>query len=285
MARDRFPGLAALLFLAVLLAPLAAAQLQIYTGSDKYLYQGCFNETNDIANTAHERALSGGASRVFQGNMTVPLCLSFCSTGADKEYTYAGMEYSRRVLVRPDDLGPFGQVRRQRVQPALRRQPGHGLRRRPQAERVQVERWRPVRRRRRDILGRRARGGVGGDVRHAMMSSVPPSSLFLASGILRGGGRGKGWHSAEAVQDHPKELYYHRYFEYSCVNKRRGEGDTPPWYPGYTISPLHHCLVSPRVSRPIEPDAEDKKVRQKMRVLPDTHVTCYPAEMVSCRYS
>ncbi|KAK2050139.1 hypothetical protein LZ31DRAFT_548484 [Colletotrichum somersetense] len=96
MARDRFPGLAALLFLVTaLLAPLAAAQLQIYTGSDKYLYQGCFNETNDIANTAHERALSAGASRVFQGNLTVPLCLSFCSTGADKEYTYAGVEYSR----------------------------------------------------------------------------------------------------------------------------------------------------------------------------------------------
>ncbi|KAK2028737.1 hypothetical protein LX32DRAFT_639804 [Colletotrichum zoysiae] len=96
MARDRFPGLAALLFLVTaLLAPLTAAQLQIYTGSDKYLYQGCFNETNDIANTAHERALSAGASRVFQGNLTVPLCLSFCSTGADKEYTYAGVEYSR----------------------------------------------------------------------------------------------------------------------------------------------------------------------------------------------
>ncbi|KAK2020225.1 WSC domain-containing protein [Colletotrichum eremochloae] len=95
MARDRFPGLAVLLFLAALVAPLATAQLQIYTGSDKYLYQGCFNETNDIANTAHERALSGGASRVFQGNLTVPLCLSFCSSGADKEYTYAGVEYSR----------------------------------------------------------------------------------------------------------------------------------------------------------------------------------------------
>ncbi|WQF77916.1 Putative carbohydrate-binding WSC [Colletotrichum destructivum] len=95
MARSGLPGLAALLLLFTLLAPLAAAQLQIYTGSDKYLYQGCFNETNDIANTAHERALSGGASRVLQGNMTVPLCLSFCSSGADKEYTYAGLEYSR----------------------------------------------------------------------------------------------------------------------------------------------------------------------------------------------
>ncbi|OHW95486.1 WSC domain-containing protein [Colletotrichum incanum] len=84
-----------LLLLLALLAPLAAAQLQIYTGSDKYKYQGCFNETNDIANTAHERALSGGASRVLQGNMTVPLCLSFCGSGADKEYTYAGLEYSR----------------------------------------------------------------------------------------------------------------------------------------------------------------------------------------------
>ncbi|GKT42124.1 putative fungistatic metabolite [Colletotrichum spaethianum] len=94
MARHGFLGLVSLLFLA-LLAPLAAAQLQIYTGSDKYLYQGCFNETNDIANSTRERALSGGASRVLQGNMTVPLCLSFCSSGADKQYTYAGVEYSR----------------------------------------------------------------------------------------------------------------------------------------------------------------------------------------------
>ncbi|GJC84165.1 WSC domain-containing protein 1 [Colletotrichum liriopes] len=94
MARTGILSLVSLLLLA-LIAPLAAAQLQIYTGSDKYKYQGCFNETNDIANTAHERALSGGASRVLQGNMTVPLCLSFCGSGADKEYTYAGLEYSR----------------------------------------------------------------------------------------------------------------------------------------------------------------------------------------------
>ncbi|OHE98928.1 WSC domain-containing protein [Colletotrichum orchidophilum] len=84
-----------LLLLLAFLAPLAAAQLSIYTASDKYKYQGCYNETNDLPNTAHVRALSGGASRVMEGNMTVPLCLSFCSTGADKQYTYAGVEYSR----------------------------------------------------------------------------------------------------------------------------------------------------------------------------------------------
>lgn len=99
MARSTL--LSRLLLLAVLaiLAPLTAAQLSIYTGSDKYKYQGCYNETNDLPNTAHERALSGGASKVMEGNMTVPLCLSFCSTGADKQYTYAGVEYSRYVVL------------------------------------------------------------------------------------------------------------------------------------------------------------------------------------------
>ncbi|WYZ34715.1 hypothetical protein EsH8_I_000991 [Colletotrichum jinshuiense] len=96
MARNALLHLLGSLLLLALLAPLSAAQsLQIYTGSDKYQYQGCYNETSDIANTAHERALSGGASRVLEGNMTVPLCLSFCSSGADKEYKYAGVEYSR----------------------------------------------------------------------------------------------------------------------------------------------------------------------------------------------
>lgn len=101
MARNTL--LSRLLLLAVLavLAPLTAAQLSIYTGSDKYKYQGCYNETNDLPNTAHERALSGGASKVMEGNMTVPLCLSFCSTGADKQYNYAGVEYSRCVPLHP----------------------------------------------------------------------------------------------------------------------------------------------------------------------------------------
>lgn len=101
MARNTL--LSRLLLLAVLavLAPLTAAQLSIYTGSDKYKYQGCYNETNDLPNTAHERALSGGASKVMEGNMTVPLCLSFCSTGADKQYNYAGVEYSRCVPPHP----------------------------------------------------------------------------------------------------------------------------------------------------------------------------------------
>ncbi|KXH64998.1 WSC domain-containing protein [Colletotrichum salicis] len=93
MARNTL--LSRLLLLLAVLAPLATAQLSIYTASDKYKYQGCFNETNDLPNTAHDRALSGGASKVMEGNMTVPLCLSFCNSGADKQYTYAGVEYSR----------------------------------------------------------------------------------------------------------------------------------------------------------------------------------------------
>ncbi|KAF6803406.1 wsc domain-containing protein [Colletotrichum sojae] len=82
--------------LLLLLSSIASAQTPtIYTGSDKYKYQGCFNETTDLPGTARERALSNGANQVVDGNMTVPLCLSFCSTGTDKEYTYAGIEYSR----------------------------------------------------------------------------------------------------------------------------------------------------------------------------------------------
>ncbi|OLN88608.1 WSC domain-containing protein-like protein 2 [Colletotrichum chlorophyti] len=79
------------------MAPLAAAAdaLQIYNGSDKYTYLGCYNETTTLPNTARVRALDGGANKVFEGTMTATMCLSFCSTGADKEYKYAGLEYSR----------------------------------------------------------------------------------------------------------------------------------------------------------------------------------------------
>jgi hypothetical protein len=64
----------------------------IYTGSDKYIYQGCYNETVDIPNTAKDRALPGGMNTVMAGNMTVPLCLAFCNQNG---FRYAGVEYSR----------------------------------------------------------------------------------------------------------------------------------------------------------------------------------------------
>ncbi|KAJ0295184.1 hypothetical protein CBS470a_000232 [Colletotrichum nupharicola] len=90
MARNMLIQLIASFILLALLSPLASAQsLSIYQDSDKYKYQGCFNET--------VRALADGASKTYpvDGNMTVPICLSFCNSGTDTQYKYAGVEYSR----------------------------------------------------------------------------------------------------------------------------------------------------------------------------------------------
>ncbi|KAF9880027.1 hypothetical protein CkaCkLH20_02838 [Colletotrichum karsti] len=96
MTRNILAQLLSTLLLLAFLSPLASAQaLSIYKDSDKYKYQGCFNETNEIENTGKLRALSDGASKAFNGNMTVPMCLSFCSSGTDTDYKYAGVEYSR----------------------------------------------------------------------------------------------------------------------------------------------------------------------------------------------
>ncbi|TDZ17789.1 putative fungistatic metabolite [Colletotrichum orbiculare MAFF 240422] len=97
MARTTLTNiLSTMLPLLFFLFALAAAQTpQIYTDSSKYKYQGCYNETTNLPGTAGDRALSDGANQVLMGNMTVPLCLSFCSKGTDKEYKYAGIEYSR----------------------------------------------------------------------------------------------------------------------------------------------------------------------------------------------
>ncbi|KAJ9142223.1 hypothetical protein NKR23_g7499 [Pleurostoma richardsiae] len=105
MPRHQQPLLSALipcLLLALLLAALlphpAAAQnsteVTIYNASDKYAYYGCYNETTGLAGTSGARALSGGANEVGTGNMTVPICLGFCSSGGT-EYKYAGIEYAR----------------------------------------------------------------------------------------------------------------------------------------------------------------------------------------------
>ena len=86
-----------LLLLLLLLSPLAAlADPAIFTDSGRYDYTGCFTETTNLANTTHDRALSPGPNLVGPGNMTVPLCLAYCSGGADGiEYQYAGLEFSR----------------------------------------------------------------------------------------------------------------------------------------------------------------------------------------------
>ena len=60
----------------------------------KYKYLGCYNETTSVTGAGGVRALSGGQNEVKEGEMTVPLCLAFCSSGAT-HYDYAGLEFSR----------------------------------------------------------------------------------------------------------------------------------------------------------------------------------------------
>jgi hypothetical protein len=61
----------------------------ISPGTSTYGYIGCYNETTLTNGTNGARALSGGTEETIT-NMTVGLCLSFCSG-----YAYAGLEYSR----------------------------------------------------------------------------------------------------------------------------------------------------------------------------------------------
>src|SRR5262245_33698611 len=80
------------------LRPAAALQVrqdprpEIYNNSDRYKYAGCYAETTDIPDSAGERALAGGKNKLFPGNMTVPMCFSFCGTGP---YKFVGLEYAR----------------------------------------------------------------------------------------------------------------------------------------------------------------------------------------------
>ncbi|KOS16622.1 WSC domain-containing protein 2 [Escovopsis weberi] len=68
--------------------------LTIWDDSKKYSYFGCFNETTQIPGSADTRALGDGINESKEGEMTVPLCLAYCSLGAT-EYRYAGLEWSR----------------------------------------------------------------------------------------------------------------------------------------------------------------------------------------------
>ncbi|KAK5990855.1 WSC domain-containing protein 2 [Cladobotryum mycophilum] len=90
--------LVTLLWPLALLLALACAQqsanVTIWKGSKKYHYYGCYNETTQISGSAETRALEGGINEVKQGQMTVPLCLAYCSEGTT-EYRYAGLEWSR----------------------------------------------------------------------------------------------------------------------------------------------------------------------------------------------
>ncbi|PNH44579.1 hypothetical protein VD0004_g3158 [Verticillium dahliae] len=86
------------LALALALAALAAAQSPTVYHPDQrsspYAYAGCYNETTTLS-SSNTRALSGGASQLGFGNMTVPLCLDFCRRGTRAAYAYAGLQYAR----------------------------------------------------------------------------------------------------------------------------------------------------------------------------------------------
>ena len=83
----------------------SSSSLTIYNASDKYTYHGCYNETTDIANSTGGRALAGGASETRPGQMTVPLCLAFCSSNGT-EYRFAGLEWSQYVFLSAGDFYP-----------------------------------------------------------------------------------------------------------------------------------------------------------------------------------
>ena len=87
------------LFCAAAFAAAASAvdNVNIYKGDKKYEYFGCYNETTEIPDSAGTRALDGGINEVKKGEMTVPMCLSFCGDG-DTQYRYAGLEWSRCVF-------------------------------------------------------------------------------------------------------------------------------------------------------------------------------------------
>ena len=111
IAKMRFLLTPLLFFFCLLLLTLAPtltlAQQQkpsIYIPPSKsgYTYLGCYNETTDLADTAGLRALNGGKSAAKPGEMTVDMCLEFCSTGAGDSkggntarFVYVGLEYSR----------------------------------------------------------------------------------------------------------------------------------------------------------------------------------------------
>jgi len=90
-----------LLLLAWIPAPAAAADgdvkqpLVVYNQSTTYAYLGCYNETNDLPNSARKRALPDGINDVRPDTMTVPECLKFCASSTNITYKYAGLEYSR----------------------------------------------------------------------------------------------------------------------------------------------------------------------------------------------
>lgn len=73
-------------------SPTSSASASIASGTSKWTYAGCYNETTGVNGTDGARALVGTMETYT--NMTVAACLDFC--GSD---VYAGLEYSRYVAL------------------------------------------------------------------------------------------------------------------------------------------------------------------------------------------
>jgi hypothetical protein len=74
--------------------PAASPSIVRSVPGTKYQYLGCYNETTSVAGAGGVRALDGGKNEVLEGQMTVPMCLAYCGTGAT-QYAYAGLQFSR----------------------------------------------------------------------------------------------------------------------------------------------------------------------------------------------
>lgn len=66
-----------------------ASDLVIFNGTSKFIYGGCFAETQGL-NGSHSGRTLKDTSEIQPENMTVPLCLDFCD-----KYKFAGLQWSR----------------------------------------------------------------------------------------------------------------------------------------------------------------------------------------------
>ncbi|KAK7923912.1 WSC domain-containing protein [Apiospora marii] len=81
-------SLVTIMMLALYSSTAVASDLAIFNGSSKYVYGGCFSETQGL-NGSTSRTLKD-QSDVKPDSMTVPMCLDFCD-----KYKFAGLEWSR----------------------------------------------------------------------------------------------------------------------------------------------------------------------------------------------
>lgn len=81
-------SLVSIIMLALYSSTAAASDLAIFNGSSKYVYGGCYTETQGL-NGSTSRTLKD-QSDIKPDTMTVSMCLNFCS-----KYRFAGLEWSR----------------------------------------------------------------------------------------------------------------------------------------------------------------------------------------------